>query len=242
MRRTFALWLLLFGVYAATLGLDAFGASDYAGRRASSPAGRRVAGRGPRRRRPRRVRRRAAYDGLLPRRPRHGRAGDRRPAQRAARARLPAADRPGVPARRSRLGVELFLAAIAALVDRARLPAGAVRRARSVGARRPPRSPGSARPSSPTAPPSIPSRPPAPRSPAPRCWRSASTPRPGLASRPSAALRCWARCPGSAPKFVPGRHRDRRLLPRARCGARAGARSPSARSSCRCSAWRCSWG
>ena len=31
MRRTFALWLLLFGVYAATLGLDAFGASDYAG-------------------------------------------------------------------------------------------------------------------------------------------------------------------------------------------------------------------
>jgi hypothetical protein len=31
MRRTLALWLLLFGVYAATLGLDAFGASDYAG-------------------------------------------------------------------------------------------------------------------------------------------------------------------------------------------------------------------
>ena len=31
MRRTLALWLLLFGVYAATLGLDAFGASDYGG-------------------------------------------------------------------------------------------------------------------------------------------------------------------------------------------------------------------
>ena len=31
MRRTFALWLLLFGVYAATLGLDAVGDSDYAG-------------------------------------------------------------------------------------------------------------------------------------------------------------------------------------------------------------------
>jgi hypothetical protein len=31
MRRTLALWLLLFGVYAATLGLTAFGRSDYAG-------------------------------------------------------------------------------------------------------------------------------------------------------------------------------------------------------------------
>jgi hypothetical protein len=31
MRRTLALWLLLFGVYAATLGLDAFGTSDYGG-------------------------------------------------------------------------------------------------------------------------------------------------------------------------------------------------------------------
>jgi hypothetical protein len=31
MRRTLALWLLLFGVYAATLGLDAFAGSDYAG-------------------------------------------------------------------------------------------------------------------------------------------------------------------------------------------------------------------
>ena len=31
MRRTLALWLLLFGVYAATLGLDAFGGSDYGG-------------------------------------------------------------------------------------------------------------------------------------------------------------------------------------------------------------------
>jgi hypothetical protein len=31
MRRTLALWLLLFGVYAATIGLDAFGASDYGG-------------------------------------------------------------------------------------------------------------------------------------------------------------------------------------------------------------------
>jgi hypothetical protein len=31
MRRTLALWLLLFGVYAATLGLHAFGASDYGG-------------------------------------------------------------------------------------------------------------------------------------------------------------------------------------------------------------------
>jgi 4-amino-4-deoxy-L-arabinose transferase-like glycosyltransferase len=30
-RRTLALWLLLFGVYAATLGLDAFSGSDYAG-------------------------------------------------------------------------------------------------------------------------------------------------------------------------------------------------------------------
>src|SRR5918998_2338864 len=31
MRRALALWLLLFGVYAATLGLDAFGRSDYGG-------------------------------------------------------------------------------------------------------------------------------------------------------------------------------------------------------------------
>jgi hypothetical protein len=31
MRRTLVLWLLLFGVYAATLGLHAFGASDYGG-------------------------------------------------------------------------------------------------------------------------------------------------------------------------------------------------------------------
>jgi hypothetical protein len=31
MRRTLALWLLLFGVYAATVGLGAFGASDYGG-------------------------------------------------------------------------------------------------------------------------------------------------------------------------------------------------------------------
>jgi hypothetical protein len=31
MRRTAVLWLLLFGVYAATLGLDAFGDSDYGG-------------------------------------------------------------------------------------------------------------------------------------------------------------------------------------------------------------------
>ena len=31
MRRTAALWLLLFAVYAATLGLDAFGSSDYGG-------------------------------------------------------------------------------------------------------------------------------------------------------------------------------------------------------------------
>jgi hypothetical protein len=31
MRRTLALWLLLFGVYAATLGLDAFAVSDYGG-------------------------------------------------------------------------------------------------------------------------------------------------------------------------------------------------------------------
>jgi hypothetical protein len=31
MRRTLALWLLLFGVYAATLGLDSFGGSDYGG-------------------------------------------------------------------------------------------------------------------------------------------------------------------------------------------------------------------
>jgi hypothetical protein len=31
MRRTLALWLLLFGVYAATIGLDAFGGSDYGG-------------------------------------------------------------------------------------------------------------------------------------------------------------------------------------------------------------------
>ena len=31
MRRTLALWLLVFGVYAATLGLDAFGESEYGG-------------------------------------------------------------------------------------------------------------------------------------------------------------------------------------------------------------------
>src|SRR5215213_844813 len=31
MRRTLALWLLLFGVYAGTIGLDAFARSDYGG-------------------------------------------------------------------------------------------------------------------------------------------------------------------------------------------------------------------
>ena len=31
MRRTLALWLLLFAAYAATLGLSAFGNSDYGG-------------------------------------------------------------------------------------------------------------------------------------------------------------------------------------------------------------------
>jgi hypothetical protein len=31
MRRTLALWLLLSAVYVATLGLDAFGSSDYGG-------------------------------------------------------------------------------------------------------------------------------------------------------------------------------------------------------------------
>ena len=31
MGRTLALWLLLFGVYAATIGLDAFAGSDYGG-------------------------------------------------------------------------------------------------------------------------------------------------------------------------------------------------------------------
>ena len=31
MRRTLALWLLLFAAYAATLGLSAFGSSDYGG-------------------------------------------------------------------------------------------------------------------------------------------------------------------------------------------------------------------
>ena len=31
MRRTLALWLLVFAAYAATLGMSAFGASDYGG-------------------------------------------------------------------------------------------------------------------------------------------------------------------------------------------------------------------
>ena len=31
MRRTLVLWLLLFAIYAATIGLDAIGASEYAG-------------------------------------------------------------------------------------------------------------------------------------------------------------------------------------------------------------------
>src|SRR4051795_4779085 len=37
MRRTLALWLVLFGVYAATLGLDAFSGSDYGGGEPHSP-------------------------------------------------------------------------------------------------------------------------------------------------------------------------------------------------------------
>ena len=65
MRRTLALWLLLFGVYAATIGLDAVRRLRLRRRRAPSPAGRRVAGRGPRRRRARRVRR-AAYADYYP--------------------------------------------------------------------------------------------------------------------------------------------------------------------------------
>ena len=113
MRRAFLLWLLLFAAYAATLGLDAFGESDYGGDEphyllaaeslvedGDLDVKRRV--------------RRARLRRLLPVRARPARRGDRGPAARAARRRLPAADRAGVRDRR-RAGRGAVPGAIAAL-------------------------------------------------------------------------------------------------------------------------------
>ena len=134
--RTAALCLLLFGVYAATLGFDAFDDSDYAGdephyllaaeslkRDGDVDVNDEYTAR--------------AYAEFYPYDPRQARRGDRRAAERAPRRRLPAASScPGVRRSAAPTRVELFLARDRRAGGGARLPAGAPGGARPVGDRR----------------------------------------------------------------------------------------------------------
>jgi hypothetical protein len=93
--------------------------------------------------------------------------------------------------------------------------------------------------SSPTGAPSIRSSRRGRRSPRRDCSRSGSTR--GRAARPrSAASPCSASCRGSAPSSCPPGWSSA-TWPPVPCGGHDAARSPSARSSCRCSASRSSW-
>ena len=113
MRRTLALWLLLFAVYAATVGLSAFGNSDYGG---DEPhyllAAESIVEDGNVDVLDEYAER--AYTELLSVQAAPPRAHDRGAAERAARRRLPLFIAPAY-ALGGATGVELFLAAIAAL-------------------------------------------------------------------------------------------------------------------------------
>ena len=238
MRRTLALWLLLFGVYAATLGLDAFGALRLRRRRAALPARGRVARRGRRRRRARRVR------GARVRRLLSVRAGAATARETEGRLNephgvgLPAADRAGVGARR-REGRGAVPRRDRRAGDGARVPAGAARGAGPVGARR-----GARRGAQPAAP----------------RLRQRGLPgaRRGRRARGRGAAGAAARRARVAPRRVrllraarlaavarhevrAGGRRDRRRSPCARSGGRGGGRWRWGRSSCRCSPSRSTW-
>ena len=114
MRRAAALWLLLFGVYAATIGLDAFGTSEYGG---DEPhyllAAESIVEDGDVDVKDEYAER--AYEDFYPYElERHGRETEGRLNEPHGR-RVPAADRARVRASAGAHGVELFLAAIAAL-------------------------------------------------------------------------------------------------------------------------------
>ena len=155
MARTAALFLVLFAVYAATLGLDAFDASDYGG---DEPhyllAAESLIDDGDIDVKNQYTAR--AYDDFYPYElDKHGAETDG-PAARAARRRLPAADRARARGRR-RAGRRAVPGRARRARGDARLPARAAGRARPVGARRGGGGRPLARRSSPTAPRSTPS-------------------------------------------------------------------------------------
>ena len=191
-RRTLALWLLLFGVYAATIGLDAFAGSDYGG---DEPhyllAAHSIVHDGD-------VDvldeyRARAYADFYPHALRPHGQRDRGTAERAARGGLPAPDRARLRDRRAR-GRGAVPGGDRGAGDRAGVPAGAARGAGPVGARR--RARGRAQPAarSPTARPSTPSCRRRPRSPARRCSRCGLSSRVPVAGR-GAVLRPARRAP-----------------------------------------------
>ena len=238
MRRTLALWLLLFGVYAATLGLDAFGESDYGGDEPhyllaaeslvedgdvdvlDEYAGARV--------------RR-----LLSLRPRPPRPRDRGPAERAARGGLPALHRAGVRAGRASKGGGALPRRRRRARTRARLPAGAARGAGPVGARRGAR--GGAEPAAARVRHS--GLPGARRGRGTGGRGAARAPprRPDLPSRRVRVLPPPRDAAVARDEVRAGGSRDRRVRRPRRSGAHGGGRSQSARSSCRSSRSRSTW-
>ena len=133
MRRTLALWLLLFGVYASTIGLDAFGGSDYGG---DEPhyllAAKSLVDDGDVDVSDEYVQR--AYAAFYPHELEPAWTVTTGAPERAARGRLPAPDRAGVRARAARTAVELSPGGDRGAGARARVPAGAARGAGPVGA------------------------------------------------------------------------------------------------------------
>ena len=132
--RLAAIWLVLFAVYAGTLGLDSFGSSDYGG---DEPhyllTAKSLVDDGDFDVRNQRAD--ARLGGVLPPVPRPAREAHRRPRARAARRGVPGADRARVRARR-REGGGALPGGDRGARRRARLPARAARRARPVGDRR----------------------------------------------------------------------------------------------------------